>query len=308
MQIPWMAVAVAIAVNSLWGGNPVAVKFGLEAFPPFWTAFLRFSLGTVCIGAWAAAIGVGLRPRPEEWRPYFGLSLLFGVQIWLMNVGFAHTSGTMGAVLLNIYPLVAAMLGHWLIPGDRLNAVRLLGLAVAFAGAATVLLGESGAGVPELYSLGNWILILSGSLLGLRLIVSARIVRVSDPARTTFWQMVLAQPWFLAGALATETVAWEAVGWRPVAGILYQGVVIAGLGFMTVAHLLKHYPPSTMLSFGFVAPLTGVALSAWLLREDVTPGFVAGSIGVMIGLVLVLREPGGRRGGARGPDGAGRGR
>ena len=286
-----MAVAVAVTMNCVWGGNPVAVKLGLEAFPPFWTAFLRFCLGIACVGVWARIAGIRLFPSPEEWRPFLGLSIMFGVQIWIMNVGYGLTTGVMGAVLISVYPLVAALLGPLAVAGDRLDAIRGLGLLVAFIGTATVLLGESDTGQLEVLSTGNWLVLLSGTLLGIRLVMTTKVIRATDPARATLWQMILAQPWFLAGALATETIAWHAIGWRPVAGILFQGVIIAGLGFMVIAYLLRRYRPSTMISFGFVTPVSGAALAAWILGETVTQSFVLGLIEVAIGLALVLREP-----------------
>ena len=286
-----MAVAVAVTMNCVWGGNPVAVKLSLEAFPPLWTAFLRFCLGIACVAVWARLTGIRLFPTPDEWKPYIGLSILFGVQIWIMNVGYGLTSGIMGSVLISVYPLVAALLGPWAVAGDRLDAVRALGLVSAFIGTATLLLGESETGQLEVFSTGNWLVLLSGTLLGIRLVMSARIMRVTDPARATFWQMVLAQPWFLAGALASETIAWHAIGWRPIAGILFQGVIIAGLGFMVIAYLLRRYRPSTMISLGFVTPVSGAALAAWILGETISQSFVVGLIEVAIGLALVLREP-----------------
>ena len=286
-----MAVAVAVTMNCVWGGNPVAVKLGLEAFPPFWTAFLRFCLGIACVGIWARIAGIRLLPSPEEWRPYLGLSILFGVQIWIMNVGYGLTTGVMGAVLISVYPLVAALLGPLAVAGDRLDAIRGLGLLVAFIGTATVLLGESDTGELEVFSTGNWLVLLSGTLLGVRLVMTTKVIRATDPARATLWQMVLAQPWFLAGALASETIVWHAIGWRPVAGILFQGVIIAGLGFVVIAYLLRRYRPSTMISLGFVTPVSGAALAAWILGETVTQSFAVGLVEVAIGLALVLREP-----------------
>ena len=286
-----MAVAIAVTMNCVWGGNPVAVKLGLEAFPPFWTAFLRFCLGIACVGVWARLTGIRLFPSPEEWKPFLGLSIMFGVQIWIMNVGYGLTTGVMGSVLISVYPLVAALLGPLAVAGDRLDAVRALGLVAAFIGTATVLLGETETGELEVFSTGNWLVLLSGTLLGVRLVMTTRVIRATDPARATLWQMILAQPWFLAGALASETIVWDAIGWRPVAGILFQGVIIAGLGFMVIAHLLRRYRPSTMISLGFVTPISGAALSAWILGETVTQSFVVGLLEVAIGLALVLREP-----------------
>ena len=74
-----------------------------------------------------------------------------------------------------------------------------------------------------------------------------------------------------------------------------SGVIIAGVGFMTIAYLLRRYRPSTMISLGFITPVSGAALAAWILGETVTQSFVLGLIEVAIGLALVLREPAPRR-------------
>ena len=52
MAIPLRAVLLAIFIHTLWGGNPVAVKFGLLVFPPMYSAFIRFALAILCIFVW----------------------------------------------------------------------------------------------------------------------------------------------------------------------------------------------------------------------------------------------------------------
>ena len=43
MAITFRSAIVISPIHALWGGNPVAVKFGLQVFPPLWSGFLRFS-------------------------------------------------------------------------------------------------------------------------------------------------------------------------------------------------------------------------------------------------------------------------
>ncbi len=140
---------------------------------------------------------------------------------------------------------------------------------------------------------GNWIVLASSALLGGRLVFSAKLVEQIEPARVMIWQMILALPIFAVAALALETIAWQDIGWRPLGGLAYQGVVIAGLGFMINIILLQRYSPSVMLSFGFLSPISGVALSAWLLSEQLTWVVLVGMTTVGLGLVLIARQ--GRR-------------
>ncbi len=290
LSVPLRAIALALFIHTLWGGNPVAVKFGLIVFPPMWSAFIRFVLATLCIVVWIWARGTPFLPRRGEWLTLLGLGALFTAQIGTMNVGFDMTTGAMASVLISTNPLFAALFAHWLLRGDRLTAVKSAGLLLAFVGTAVVLLqGAGGAGL-EIDNWGNWIVLLSACLLGLRLVLAARVLQRIDEARVAVWQMVVSLPLFAIGGLAWETVAWQHLDWRPVAGLAYQGFVIAGLGFMVTFYLMKRYTPSVMVSFNFVAPIAGVLLSAWLLDERITTGIVFGMILVASGLLLIARR------------------
>lgn len=280
----------AVGIHILWGGNPVAVKWGLEAFPPFASGFIRFTMAAVAIAAWAALRGVPLLPPREEWAPLSGLGLLFAVQIGLMNIGYGLTSGSAGAILIALNPLFAAGFAHYLMPGDRLTVLRSLGLLVAFGGTALVLTGDAGGVTLKDASLGNWLLLASAAMLGGRLIGSARVLRRLDEVRATLWMMILGLPLFAAVWMAEETVMLENLGWRPVVGILYQGLVIAGLGFMVNSYLMKRHSPTMVASFNFVSPVAGVGLSIWLLGESLSIELVGGLALVAVGLTLITRR------------------
>jgi len=271
-SIPARAVALALFIHTLWGGNPVAVKLGLEAFPPLWSGFLRFSLGCACVALWARYTGVSLRPARGEWAGLVGVGLLFTVQIALMNVGFGMTSASNSAVLIATNPLFGVLFAHLLVPGDRIGPKRAAGVLVAFAGTALVL----ARGVPAAGSggWGDWIVLASAGLLGLRLALSGRLLRKQNEVRLAFWQMAVSLPLFLAGGLAYEAIRWEAIGAAPILGILYQGVVVAGLAFTVNFWLIRRYPPSVMISFNFVAPVAGVLLGMAVLGESLTAGLV----------------------------------
>ena len=291
LSIPLGAVLVSLAIHSLWGGNPVAVKVSLAAFPPLTTAFLRFAIGIACISLWAHWRGVRILPEQGEWRSLWIVAALFAAQIALMNVGFDRTSGAMGSVLIATNPLFAVMFAHVVVAGDRMTTAKALGLTVAMAGTLLALLEDTNVAALDFGAAGNWIVLSSALMLGFRLALSARFVRRIEPTRVALWQMVLSLPLFAAGALLFEEVAWDQVGAGPIAGLLYQGVVIAGVGFTVSYHLMKRYTPSVMMSFNFVSPIAGVSLSAWLLGDRVGSLLLVGMALVAVGLYMVARQP-----------------
>ena len=291
LAIPLGAVLVSLTIHSLWGGNPVAVKFSLIAFPPLTSAFLRFVIAVTCILLWARWRGIRLAPEKGEWRPLWILALLFTVQIASMNIGFDHTSGAMASVLIATNPLFAVVFSHFLVAGDRLTLAKASGLLVAMVGATLALLGNADVAGMELGTIGDWIVLSSALLLGLRLAVGALLVRRIDPTKVVMWQMMLALPVFAAGALLLEEIAWDRVGAAPIAGLLYQGIVVAGLGFTVSFHLMKRYTPSVIMSFNFASPIAGVVFAAWLLGDRIGPLLLAGMGLVAVGIYLVTRQP-----------------
>lgn len=290
LAVPLQAVVISLLIHILWGGNPVAVKYSLLAFPPLWTAFFRFAIAIVCVGIWAKLSRVSILPAPQEWRALSLIAMLFTVQIAAMNIGFDLTTGSMGAVLIATNPIFAALFAHFLIAGDRLTVIKSIGLLVAFVGTALVL-ARGGGGLQTVHGgWGNIVLLMSACLLGGRLIVSAKALQRIDEARVVLWQMILSLPLFALGGVLFETIRWDAVAWEPLAGLVYQGVIVAGLGFSVSFYLMKRYAPSVIVSFNFVSPIAGVLLSSWLLGDVITGYLWMGMLLVAAGLFLIARS------------------
>ena len=131
-----------------------------------------------------------------------------------MNIGFDHTSGAMGAVLIATNPLFAVAFSHFLVAGDRMTPMKAAGLLVAMAGTSLAIVGNAGVAGLDLGTVGDWIVLSSAVVLGLRLAVGARLVRRIDPTKVVMWQMLLSLPLFGAGALLLEEIAWDRVGGR----------------------------------------------------------------------------------------------
>lgn len=290
LAVPAQAIVIAVLIHVLWGGNPVAVKYSLLVFPPLWTAFFRFTIAVVCVVIWAKMRGVSIWPRSGEWRPLALIAVLFTVQIGAMNIGFDLTTGSMGSVLIATNPIFAALFAHFMLAGDRLSVAKSAGLLVAFVGTALVILRGSGDLELAHGTWGNVILLMSACLLGGRLIFSARVLQRMDEARVVLWQMILSLPIFALGGLLFETIRWQAMAWEPLAGLAYQGVIVAGIGFSVSFYLMKRYTPSVIVSFNFVSPIAGVLLSAWLLGDVITAHLWIGMLLVAAGLFLIARR------------------
>ena len=161
-----LATALALLTAALWGGTAVAIKIGLTGIPPVAMAGARFFLGALVMLTGALVSRVALRVSWRVWRRLAALSLLFCVQIVLLNLGTQHTLAARASVLTCTYPLFIALFAHCLIPGDRLTASKVAGLVLSFGG--VVLIFWDAVFVAQLsYQPGDLLCLASGVLLGL---------------------------------------------------------------------------------------------------------------------------------------------
>ncbi|CUS54475.1 Drug/metabolite exporter family protein [hydrothermal vent metagenome] len=263
------------------------MKLGLTVFPPMWSAFVRFSIATICVLIWARYRGISVWPRKGHFATLLIVGTAFTIQITVMNIGFSLTSGTVASILQSTNPLFVALFAHFMVSGDRMNLRKSTGLVLAFMGVGLVLLKITDLENIGVIGFGGFIVLASSMLLGLRLVLMVKPLRALDEVPVVFWMMVIGLVPFAVGGLLFETVHWENLGWVPVAGLLYQGVVIAGLGFMVFSYLMKRYSPSIVASFNFVSPLSGVLLSMLLLGDELTASIVFGVVFVGMGLYLI---------------------
>lgn len=288
---------LATLISILWGGNLVSVKIGLDVMPPFWSAFWRMALGVVTVSLCGVARGVSLRMAPGERRYLIGLGMLFAVQIALMNSAMQLTSPGYGVVILNSYAVFANLIGHFSALEERLNGIRIVGLVLALGGMLVLSVGQPGTLLAPNPLVGNALLVVSAVLLGLRQVYTRWLVQNVDPIRAVVWQMAWSLPVFLVMAAATEPMLTGKLTWPPVAAIVYQGVVVAGVCFVGWAELLKKYSAGSVSMYAFLVPFAGVALSAALFGEKVNAGLVTGIVLVTAGVAIVTRAGGSRRGG-----------
>jgi drug/metabolite transporter (DMT)-like permease len=98
-------------------------------------------------------------------------------------------------------------------------------------------------------------------------------------------QLLVGILFFLFGSYLLETPLYngEVRFWL---ALFYQGVVIAGFGFLSNAWLIKRYLPSTVTFFSFIQPPTGLALAWVFLDEDPGNGLIVGLVLIVVGAII----------------------
>ena len=283
------AASIASFLAILWGGNNIAIKFSLIGFPPFALAAVRFVLGSVFILIWVYVSRVPLRMESGEKQGLFQLAFLFAVQIYLMNEGIHHTLAGRSTIIISTFPFFIALFAHLLIPGDSLSPLKIVGMTLSFLG-VILIFAESFVLGDFQYLFGDLMVLASGCLLGLRLVYTKRLTQGIHPGKLLLWQGALSIPAFILLSLIFEGEHTYRLSSQIVFGILYQGLVIAGFGFILHTILIKRYVASKVGVFHFATPLFGVLFSNILLGEAISIGLVGSMILVGVGITIVNYE------------------
>ena len=283
--------AFAMLLVLLWGGQPSAIKAGLdEGAGPFALSAVRMALGGVVVIGYAMVTRTPLWPSRNEYRALVGLGILFVVQTMLMYVGADNTSSGHASVLIFSFPLWTAVLGHFFVPGDRMSARRTLGLLVAYAGVITVFVG--GFSAPGATVWGDLMTVTSALLLAARQVYLSHFSQSIHPARLLMTQSVAAVLIFGAASLLFESggLTWTT---EFVIALLYQGVVIGGFGFIGNTFLVQRFFPSQVAATMLFAPIFGVIFSWLILGESLGYEVLVGVVLLVIGssVVQLRRQP-----------------
>ena len=282
-------IALVLLLALLWGGNSVSIKIGLQGVPPFALATMRFLLGFAAITLWSLYQRVRLRMHPGELLPLIFVSAIFTLQIATLNLGTQITEASRSTIFISTYPFFTALFAHFWVPGDRLSVKKTVGISLAFGGVLLTFGGNLEFEAQD-YLCGDLIVLLSGCLLGLRTVVTKRIIQSIHPYRLLFWLMIFSVPCFVISSLFLERDASFHFSPSGVTAILYQGIVIAGFCFVTWTSILEKYSPSRLVVLFFMTPLFGVLLSYLLLGDEIGFTLIVGACLVAYGIYLVNKN------------------
>ena len=286
--------ALAVLLSTLWAGNPVANKAGLDDAGPMRLGWLRFAIGGVVVLIYAVATRQSFRVLRHEWVPLALLGTLFTVQLAFMNIGQDFSTAGHAVVVTSTFPLWTGVFAHFFVPGDRMSRSRTLGTLVAYSGVIAVFY-KGFADSSSDFLVGDLLLLGSAVLLGGRQVYLSQLGQGIAQHKLLISQGVFGVTAFVIASLIFESDEAFVVTTRLVVALLYTGVLIAGLGFIGQTWLLKRYLPSRVTVISLSQPIFGVLFSWWILGESVGGELYIGAALVVVGSALAQRKVGGQK-------------
>ncbi|WP_160096286.1 EamA family transporter [Rhodococcus sp. T7] len=257
---------LGLTVVVLWGLNFLAIRAGLDHFPPFFFAALRFFVIAIPV--------ILFVPRPQvplKWLLVYGVGFgvgQFAFLFWAMHVGMP--TGLASLVLQSSAPFTVVLGAAAL--RERLRPAQVGGLLVAMAG--MTLIGWDRAQHAALLPVALTLLAGLSWALGN---IGNRKAASDQPMRLMLWMCVIPPLPMLALSLGVEgpSAGWDALtsslhgtGPLALAGLAYIVILgtVAGSGLWTA--LLSRYPAGMVAPFSLLVPIVGIGASWLVLHEE----------------------------------------
>ena len=275
--MPLMHIALAVLTMFVWGVTFIFIKLGLDAFPPFTFAALRFALASLPFLLIYRSPGVA-------WKWIIGIGLFLGVgQFGLLFMGMkaGMPPGLTSAVVQTqaFFTVLFAIL--FLKEKPRWQNVA--GLVLAFAG-VLVIAGHLGQ-VP----LVPFLLVIAGAACWAVSNILTRQAGATDPLRLIVWSSLVSPLPLLALSWATEGADRIAYGFEHATWVAWASVAVVAFGATNLAFglwsfLLRHHRAAVVAPYALLVPLFGMSSSVVAFHEELSPAKLAGAALIVAGI------------------------
>ena len=275
-----------VALAAIWGASFIFVRALAPVLGPVLTATSRVVIAGIALVAYFRLTGFDAELR-RHWRKFLVVGLVnSAVPFLLFAFAAVHIPASYSVILNTASPMFAALLSVvWL--GERLTAMRGIGLATGAAGVALV----TGAGpfVPD--EMFGWAIAacLCAALCyaaGRDLHQTPRRRRQADGDRRAGARCSRARrccrscPLRRRRALVTVGV---------VANTLGLALLCSAVAYLLYYRLIEDVGPTRAMSVTFLMPLFGMVWSVLFLQETITLPMIAGCALIVGGTTLVAR-------------------
>lgn len=277
-------IAAAVTVV-LWASAFVSIRSAAAHFGPGALAFGRLLTASLVLGL--VLIVKRVPPPPKQaWPGILGSGVLwFGLYMVTLNWGEQLVDAGTAAMVVNIGPIVIALLSGWLLK-EGFPPMLLAGMAVSFVGAVVVGLSTSDGGSA---SLGGVLLCLVAALTyGAGVVSQKPALRYASPLQVTTYGCFV-------GTAVTLPFAWQLVDQLPGApltatlNMVYLGLFPTALAFTTWTYALSRTTAGKMGATTYAVPAI-VVLIAWIALDEVPAGLTLLGGAVCLAGVAVSRR------------------
>ena len=277
---------IIIITAFLGGGIGVMMKIGLQNIPPFSFTFLRYFVALFIIYPFFIKENKKIIIDFEVVK----LALILAVNIILFIVGLQWTSANVGQMLCLGIPMIVIIISHFLVK-EKITFKKIIGIIIGLIG-SFFLFSMKSQGQIDFHQMliGNGLIVIGSIFYSFYLVLSKKIQKKFSPLYiTTILNLVIMLvSLFLAFSdLYFHQYWWSHINYISIISILYVGVFATSVSYLLGQYAIKLSSPLISSLGLYIQPLFTFIWSYLLLGERITGSFIAASIIVFIGILLV---------------------
>lgn len=277
----------------LWGGTFTAAKILSTSLHPFCAAFIRFSIASFFLLFILIYQNKSFKiPKPSKLIPIFilGFSGIFAYNFCFFS-GLKYIEAGRASVIVANNPIFIALFSFFLFK-EQMNFTKISGIIISVLGALLVItkgdifsILNTPPGIGELFILGtvaSWVVYSLVGKISLNDFTPLETVTYSVIGGTILLFIPALNHGLLSQIFKISPIHWAALFYLGFFGTVtafvfyYQGIQAIG-------------PTRAGLFINFV-PISGVLISCFLLKEEITPSLFAGLILVSFGVYQTNKQ------------------
>ncbi|BAN46578.1 drug/metabolite exporter YedA [Metapseudomonas resinovorans] len=272
-RVPLLLVGAFLALYLIWGSTYLAIRIGVESWPPLLMAGIRFVVAGALMYGFLRWRGVP-NPSWQEWKAAAAIGFL------LLSCGnggvtlaeYLGVASGVAALAIATVPLFALLFG--LIWGQRTARLEWAGILLGLIGIGLLNLGSNLQASP----VGAVLILFAAAAWSFGSMWSKHLKLPAGPMASAVEMLAGGAALLIGSLLSGERMlaAPTLAGWGALAYLIFFGSIIA---FSSYLYLLKNVRPAAATSYAYVNPVVAVLLGI---------GFAGETIGVEEGLAMLV--------------------
>ena len=285
-SIDTFGVVCLVGFSVLLGINHVVIKIVNTGIQPVFFCGLRSLIAAIFIYYWMIYNQIPIEFPKSDWKIGIIAGSIFAAEFLFLFLALDHTTVVRNAIIYYSMPLWLSLMAHFVLPNESMDKIKTLGLILAFAGVVWAILSKESEN--NSYTLFGDLCALGGSIGWAGIILLARGSSFSriGPEMQLLWMTTVSAPLLLIispffGDLLRDFQI------SHLFGLLFQSIVVVGIGFVFWLWLLSIYPASGVASFAFLTPIFGLIFGWFILNERLNLSVISSAALVILGIYLI---------------------
>lgn len=283
-RFPFLLVGAFFALYVIWGSTYLAIRIGIQTWPPLMMAGVRFTLAGAILFAFMRFRGAPM-PTWKQWKAagMIGFLLLACGNGGVTLAEHAGVASSVAALAIAVVPLFTLLFG--LLWGHRNTGLEWAGIVLGLIGIALLNLGSNLQASP----LGAALVILAAATWSFGSVWSRYLPLPPGPMASACEMLIAGAMMLIGSYLSGERLTQSPglSGWLVMAYLVIFGSIVAFSAYM---YLLKNVRPAAATSYAYVNPAVAVMLGVLFADEHIGPAEAA-AMAVIISAVVLIGLP-----------------